>query len=93
MNKMNKDQVVRDHIKWCRYWHPIKTLAAFDVAMRHGAEYPACNDHVARALLEAYNHDGDHGNVIVYQIGVAIETMRDITIDDMMPYLAEAHVR
>lgn len=67
-------KVVYEHLKNCKYG---PHAARFDVAMRHGAEYPACSSHIAQALTDAYAHDGDHGNVTVYEIGVAVETMTE----------------
>lgn len=64
---------IYEHLAKCKYCH---RMALFDVSMRHGAEYPACSEHIAAALAAAYSHDGDYGQVTVYLIGVASETQK-----------------
>ena len=36
--------------------------------MRHGAEWGACLRDAGEVLIEAFNHDGDHGSVDVYHL-------------------------
>ena len=60
------------HLRDCR---ECGKPAKYDITMRHGMEYPACEKCVAYLLDQAYEYDGDHGNVTVYQIGVASETL------------------
>ncbi len=49
--------------------------SSFVVVMRHGAEWPACTICVGYVLQEAFDHDGDHGHVDVYLVGVSDLTL------------------
>lgn len=53
------------YLQTCRACpHP----SVMSVSMRHGAEWGTCERDAGRVLLEAFQHDGDHGHVGVYHL-------------------------
>ena len=79
---MTENREIRPNLLLCR---SCIAPAVFDVSMRHGAEYPACREHVAKALDDAFEHDGDHGHVSVDQIGVSSDTTREVVMPVVLP--------
>ena len=73
---------VPDHIRLCE---ACGAPAAYAVACRHGAEFPACQRHIQQALTQAFEQDGDHGVVSVYHIGLFYEHNREYRSTSEIP--------